>query len=911
MTFKISKRVYIAILAYLVGVMIYVGWDYNSERSQLYRQIDQDLTTSALTAPLLLPENFHHHNMKPGDISAEADLHNTIKLSDYTRHSDIIYIYTLILQDNAVYFTSASVTDEEMKAGKDLYNYLLPYTDADPRLQQLSHSQKKLFLEIKDHWGHFRSVFIPQTASDGTPYIAAADIEISHIQSLLQQQFLKKSGFASLFLLLLFPLMLIFSADQRRWARNLEVSVRERTRELHASEKRLTSIIEHSPVGIFHYDQNAVITMINHRFADIVGSSDSVLVGFNMLEKLTDEKLLAALRDALQGDIGRFEGPYISVSGQRKMYLIAEFVPLRDAQGQINGGVGVFNDATEQQTTTNTLKKLSMAVEQSPNVVVITDVSGQIEYVNPRFTDITGYYPEEVIGKNPRLLNSGETAAEIYSDLWKTLLSGQEWRGVFHNKKKNGEYYWAEEIISPITNNLGEITHFIALQEDITEVRRISDEINFQTTHDPLTGLLNRRQFENELTRIVEHADKHHSHHVLCFIDIDQFKIINDSCGHLAGDDLLRQVSNLIRDKLRSRDTLARPGSDEFLLLLENASLAQGERVLQMIMNDLKQFRFQWEDHTFSVEISAGLTVIDRHTSSAVSALQDVDTACSTAKDAGRNRIHIYNENDELQLIRKGYIQWASEIHRALDNNSFRLYVQPVVPLQKLHKTAYEVLIRLQSESGDLVAPGAFLPAAERYNIAPQIDRWVIHNTLQWMAKNIEQLVHIDSLAINLSGQSLGDDALLGYIIRSIEQGAVPAQMIKFEITETAAIANLKDAQIFIRSLKSLGCRFALDDFGSGLSSFAYLKNLPVDLLKIDGMFVRDIISDPVDEAMVRSINEVGHIMGMETIAEFVETDEIMERLRQLGVDYAQGYAISRPVPIDTILSTTSETALL
>lgn len=270
------------------------------------------------------------------------------------------------------------------------------------------------------------------------------------------------------------------------------------------------------------------------------------------------------------------------------MYLIAEFVPLRDAQGQINGGVGVFNDATEQQTTTNTLKKLSMAVEQSPNVVVITDKSGQIEYVNPRFTDITGYYPDEVIGKNPRLLNSGETTAEIYGDLWKTLLAGQEWRGVFHNRKKNGELYWAEEVISPITNNFGEITHFIALQEDITEVRRISDEINFQTTHDSLTGLLNRRQFENELTRIVEHAHNHHSHHVLCFIDIDQFKIVNDTCGHMAGDDLLRQISNLIRDKLRRRDILARPGSDEFLILLENASLAQGERVIQMIMNDLK-----------------------------------------------------------------------------------------------------------------------------------------------------------------------------------------------------------------------------------------------------------------------------------------------------------------------------------
>ncbi len=906
MTFKTSKRIYLIFLAYIAGIILYIAWDYHDEKSRLYQQIDNELTTSALTAPLLLAKDFHHRGMKPGDITPQDDLNNTLRLSEYTRNTDTIYIYTMLLQDNGVFFTSASVTDEELKAGQDLYYYFLPYTDADPRLLQLSHSQEKLFLEINDRWGHFRSVFIPQKAPDDSTYITAADMEISHIQAILQQQLLEKSGFAALFILLLFPLMLTFTADQRRWAKNLEIRVGERTRELHASEKRLASIIEHSPVGIFHYDQNAVITMINHRFEHIVGSSDKVLVGFNMLERLTDEKLLAALRAALEGKVGLFEGPYVSVTGHRKIYLIAEFVPLRDAQGRVNGGVGVFNDATEQQTTTNTLKKLSMAVEQSPNVVVITDVSGQIEYVNPRFTDITGYYPEEVIGQNPRLLNSGETATEVYSDLWKTLLSGQEWRGVFHNKKKNGDLYWAEEVISPITNNFGEITHFIALQEDITEVRRISDEIDFQTTHDSLTGLLNRRQFENELTRIVAHANQHHSHHVLCFIDIDQFKIVNDTCGHMAGDELLRQVSNLIRDKLRNRDTLARPGGDEFLILLENASLAQGERVVQMIMKDLQQFRFQWEDHNFAVEISAGLAVIDRHTSSAIGAMQDVDTACYTAKDAGRNRIHIYNDNDEQQLIRKGYIQWASEIHHALDDNSFLLFVQPIVPLQKHQSTGYEVLLRLRSESGDLVAPGAFLPAAERYNIAPQIDRWVIQNTLQWMTKNSDQLDHIDSLAINLSGQSLGDDALLGYIIRTIERGEVPTHKIKFEITETAAIANLKDAQIFIRSLKNLGCRFALDDFGSGLSSFAYLKNLPVDLLKIDGMFVRNIISDPIDEAMVRSINEVGHIMGMETIAEFVETDEIMERLRQLGVDYAQGYAISRPQPIDTILNSAS-----
>ncbi len=908
MTFKMSNRVYIAVLVYIAWVLVYLSWDYSREKERIYQQIDSALVTNALAVPLLLPDNFHHQGMAPDNIKPENDLANTLQLSQYIRNTDVIYIYTLVKQNDKIYFTSASVTDAELKAGENLYHYYLLYDDADARIESVFSTRQQLFIEITDKWGNFRSVFIPQLSPDGTAFIAAADIEISHIESTLNQRLAQQIGFASIFLLFLLPVMFAFSSTQRRWAKELEESVSERTQQLHASERQLSSIIEHSPVGIFHYDQNSVLTMMNQRFIEIIGSTEEVLIGFNMLKNLEDKQLLSALRDSLQGKVGQFEGPYTSVTGHKSIYLIAEFVPMRDTQGNINGGVAVFNDATEQQSTTSTLKKLSLAVEQSPNVVVITDVAGQIEYVNHRFTDITGYDPEEVLGKTPRMLSSGETAKEIYTDLWETLLSGQEWRGVFHNKKKNGEFYWAEETISPITNNQGGITHFIAQQEDITEVRRISDEMNFQTTHDLLTGLLNRRQFEKELELTVQHAQKHHSHHALCFIDIDQFKIINDTCGHIAGDELLRQVSNLIRDKIRSRDILARPGSDEFLMLFENASLAQAERVIQTIMQHLKRFRFQWEDRSFPVEISVGLTAVDRNTESAVEAMKEVDTACYTAKDTGRNKIHIHNDNDEQQLIHKGYIQWASEIRAALDENRFRLYAQPIVPLQHDKKRGYEILIRLLSPSGNIVPPGAFLPAAERYNLAAQIDHWVIENTLQWMSENIDKLGHIDSLAINLSGQSLGDDALLGYIIRSIEQGLVPAQMIKFEITETAAIANLKDAQIFIKSLKKLGCRFALDDFGSGLSSFAYLKNLPVDLLKIDGMFVRDIITDPIDEAMVRSINEIGHIMKMETIAEFVENDLIMARLKHLGIDYAQGYAISRPEPIDSIINSSPAT---
>jgi len=910
MTFKTDRKVYIAVFIYISWVLIYLTYDYHQEKKAIYQKIDGQLEAGARTLPLILPPDFHHSTMQPGDIPQSADLQNTLRLSEYIKNSELIYIYSLVLQDNKVFFTSANVTDEERAANKYLYNYFDPYDDADPRIREhfINGSKSPLFIEITDKWGTFRSIFIPMLEDDGTLFFAAADIEINHIQSLLGQRLLQEISIATIFLLFLFPLLFSFSKAQRSWARQLEKTVADRTQELQENQKQLNSILDHSPVGIIHYDTQGTLLTVSKRFEEIIGADQTKLIGFNMIENLTDPDMLEAVSRSLEGKIGHFEGPYTSVTGNRSAYLVAEYVAIINGRGEVTGGVGVFEDATEKELATSTLKKLSLAVEQSPNVVVITDVKGIIEYVNPRFTDITGYHFHEVIGKSPKILSSSETAPEIYEDLWKTLLSGQEWRGVFHNRKKNGELYWAEEIISPITDDQGKITHFIALQEDVTEVRRISDEINYQTSHDTLTGLLNRREFEKQLIRVVNEAHQNHSHHALCFIDIDQFKIVNDTCGHLAGDELLRQVSNLIRDKLRSRDTLARPGGDEFLLLMEQCSLGQAERQADQIMLSLKKFRFRWEDFIFPVEISVGLTTIDHETESAAELMKQVDTACYTAKDAGRNRIHIYRDDDELQVAHKGYIQWANEIRDALENNRFVLYAQQIQALHGQAKPGYEVLIRLISNNGELVAPGAFLPAAERYNLAPSIDRWVIRNALEWLSNHEEQLSHIDSVAINLSGQTLGDESLLGYIIRTLEHGRIAPNKIKFEITETAAIANLRDAQIFIKSLRGFGCQFSLDDFGSGLSSFAYLKNLPVDYLKIDGMFVKDILIDPIDEAMVRSINEIGHIMGMQTIAEFVESDQIKARLVQLGVDFAQGYGIHKPVPLDQILQPINDT---
>ena len=668
------------------------------------------------------------------------------------------------------------------------------------------------------------------------------------------------------------------------------------------SESRLHSIIEYSPVGIFYYDITSTLLTVNKHLEEILAADRDVLIGFNMLENVVDEQMLQAINLSLSGKVGQYHGRYTSVSGNHTVFLHAEFVPIYSEQGDVSGGVGLFEDITAKEDDTARLTKLSRAVECSPNAVIITSANGDIEYANPKFSLLTGYGVDEVLGKKPTLFHIEPQDSAIYRQIWKTIRSGKEWRGELQNRTKEGELYWAQHYIAPITDSEGTITHYVGIQEDVTAAKEISKKLSYQASHDELTGLINRHEFERRLNRVVATAKKDASQHALCFLDLDQFKIINDTCGHIAGDELLRQLGGILSDYLRKRDTLARLGGDEFAILMEHCDYEHATRTANAVRRLVEQFQFLWEEHIFSIGVSIGVTEINQKTASSTEALIHADSACYAAKDLGRNRVHHYRHNDEQLAKREGEFRWVNKIKQALAENSFLLYVQPIISLADVdHGRIYEVLLRLQGENGEIISPGSFLPAAERYNLSGHIDRWVIDHTFLWLTKHLQQLDELDHLAINLSGCSLGDDALLGHIIKQIRALNIPPEKIKFEITETAAIANLRDAQVFIKTLSEYGCLFALDDFGSGLSSFAYLKNLPVDALKIDGMFVKDILDDAIDEAMVKSINEIGHIMGMKTIAEFVENNAIKERLQEMGVDYVQGYAIGKPVPIETV----------
>ncbi|WP_289283947.1 MULTISPECIES: EAL domain-containing protein [unclassified Methylophaga] len=546
--------------------------------------------------------------------------------------------------------------------------------------------------------------------------------------------------------------------------------------------------------------------------------------------------------------------------------------------------------------------KLSRAVESSPNPILITDANGTIEYVNKRCEKLSGYTAVEMHGQRLETYKSNKMPSAFFDEIWHQTASEGQWSGEIENCRKDGSHYWVKLYLAAVYDDQKNINHYVAIYEDITESRKLAKKLSFQATHDDLTGLINRTEFERRLSMLVNDAQRIGTEHALCFLDLDQFKVINDTCGHIAGDELLRQLGSLLGGSTRKSDTLARLGGDEFAILVEDCELEKAEFIANEIKELVSQFQFIWETQVFTVGVSIGVTTITSATRNRTEALKQADSACYAAKNSGRNRVYVYQEQDQQLTAQKGEFKWVNEIKEALIEDRFELYAQPIVSTETEHLAMYEVLVRLRSKAGQLFPPGAFLSSAERYNLSDRIDKWVVSHVFEWLEQHYHSLPHLNYLAINLSGASIGDEGMLAYIRTKLSAASFNQEVIKFEITETAAIANLKQAHHFINSVLALGCQFSLDDFGSGLSSFAYLKNLPVQSIKIDGMFVKDMHVDPLDYEMVKSINDIGHVMGLETIAEFVESEEIWQKLKAIGVNYGQGYHLGKPAPIDQIL---------
>ena len=560
---------------------------------------------------------------------------------------------------------------------------------------------------------------------------------------------------------------------------------------------------------------------------------------------------------------------------------------------------GVVRDITDRVRTENALReseeKFRVIADTSPVAMVISRLKDNtIIYANKQVQALFDRKPEEILERTlPELFDSARTREELlYLLKSEKQLLGHE----VMLKKKDGSDICLS--LSSRTISLqGEEVIYSALL-DVTEAYELAQQLSYQASYDPLTGLVNRREFQSHLHRTIVTARQRRTENALCFMDLDQFKVVNDTCGHIAGDELLRQLAQILKSNIRKQDVLARLGGDEFAILLENCNLQQAERVANSIRLAVQDFRFRWEENTFNVGVSIGLVPVDWTSETTTDLLRRADTACYTAKDKGRNRIHIYHPDDVELAKRHGEMQWISRINEALTENRLQLWAQPIITLgdDTIGKGEhFELLVRMQDTDGNVITPDAFLPTAERYGIAARIDRWVITTIFNWYSQNPDKFDALALCSINLSGQSLSDEELLRYIINCFETFGIEPQKFCFEVTETSAIANLTYAANFIKTLKGRGVRFSLDDFGSGLSSFAYLKNLPVDYLKIDGQFVKDVLVDPLDLAMVKSINDIGHVMGKKTIAEFVENQSILDIMEEIGIDYAQGYGIAKP----------------
>lgn len=584
---------------------------------------------------------------------------------------------------------------------------------------------------------------------------------------------------------------------------------------------------------------------------------------------------------------------------------------VKDTVGNRLGFITVVRDVSQRKEDERKLleakERALVTLESIGDAVITTDEMGLVQYLNPVAETLTEWVTEDARGKLlPEVFDiRNEKTNELVENPVDRCLRENIIVGLANHTiliSRQGKRYAIEDSAAPIRDRQGKILGVILVFHDVSKTRKLAEQLSWQASHDSLTGLVNRLDFEVRLTGFLDADDS--SHHTMLYIDLDQFKVVNDTSGHIAGDELLKQLAGLFKKHKRDSDVLARLGGDEFGMILENCPVGRAQIIGEGILSDLRQFRFLWMGKVFTAGASIGLVPFSSASSdTVVSLMSAADIACYAAKDAGRNRIHVYQTDDKSLVQRQGEMQWISQIEYALEYEKFELYCQPIVstsslPTQPGH---YEILIRMHGSDGELELPMSFIPAAERYNLMPDIDRWVFLKVMEQL--RLSKLDREIVLAINLSGRSLSDDKLLDFVVQTFAENSQFVRQICFEITETAAITNLNRVTQFIATLQGLGCQFSLDDFGSGLSSFTYLKNLKVDFLKIDGAFIKDITSDPVDKSMVESINQFGHVMSIKTIAEYVENEETLKLLQDIGVDYAQGYYFSKPFPFKDLVS--------
>ncbi len=691
---------------------------------------------------------------------------------------------------------------------------------------------------------------------------------------------------------------------------------------LQESERRLSLSQTFSGIGTWEWDIGSGVLVLTATTYRLLGLPPNSQVSFGQFLELLDPVDAQRLRQAMDATLSQGK-PLSAVYGLElatgeQRWLMQRGDVLRDEHGAPQRMYGVLQDITPQKQAEFALyrekEKAQVTLASIVDGVVTTDTEGRISYMNPVAEQLTGWEAMEAQGRpvgEVVCLLDDMTHEPLDNPLHRVLHDGRSvgLPGQALLRSLRGGESVVEESMAPLRDRDGTILGAVLVLHDVTEAREMALRITWQATHDSLTGLVNRAAFEDQLRTLLRGADnrEHNKIHTLLYIDLDQFKVVNDIAGHVAGDELLKQVCGLMQQHVGERDVLARLGGDEFGLILDDCRIAKARLVAERLHQSVDSFRFAWNDRVFRIGLSIGALEFQAGEGNLSDLMSAADLACYAAKNSGRGRTHIYATEDAYLQQHRSEMDWAARVNEAVEDDRLELWgqrlmcINPICAEPGLH---FEVLVRLRDENGNLVAPGVFLPAAERYDLMAIVDRWIINKSFAMVAEHLRRRggKGIAQCAINLSGISLGSEQLLPYVRSKLEEYALPPEVFCFEITETAAISNYQTALRFIREIKGLGCRFALDDFGSGLSSFSYLRNLPVDYLKIDGSFVRGICSDPVNRALVGNINSIGHLLGKRTIAEYAEDESTIALLRELAVDYAQGYGVSRPEPLADML---------
>jgi diguanylate cyclase (GGDEF)-like protein/PAS domain S-box-containing protein len=693
---------------------------------------------------------------------------------------------------------------------------------------------------------------------------------------------------------------------------------------LRNSESRYRRLFENVVEGVYSSTREGKFVSVNPALVAMIGCRTAEeLLAIDTVSLYADpaarEKIVTAIdRDGevlnAEFQLRRVDGSIITVVENTRA--------VRNVDGSVIGYEGSVSDITQRKRAEVAVlqekDKAQVTLKSIGDAVITTDATMRVEYLNPVAEDLTGWANSEAMGRP--LTEVFSTLNEVSRDVIEDPVSRclREGRVVTVTEyivlvNRRGQEIAIQDSAAPIRDRAGKVIGAVMVFHDVSKERRLRRALAYQASHDALTGLINRREFENRLNEALLAARNQGNTHVLLYLDLDQFKLVNDTCGHQAGDRLLKQITGLLQTRIRSSDTIARLGGDEFGVLLQDCTAERAALIADTLRQTIRDFRFVWQDGVVNIGVSVGVVEINRDSESITSVLSAADVACYSAKDSGRNRIHTYQQGSAPERHRE--MQWVSRLMRAVEENRLELYYQPIVPIgnntdQRKH---YELLIRMRGEHGELVLPAEFIPAAERYNLMPTIDRWVVQHALGALAhyRTDGDSRSAYTVAINLSGNSLNDDSFLDFLINELQTHDLSPGAVCFEITETAAIANLANVVHFMRELKARGCLFSLDDFGSGLSSFMYLKNLPVDFLKIDGQFIQNMTMDHVDRSMVEAIRQIGHAMGIKTIAERVDSAQVLLCLASIGVDYAQGNYVAFPESVEALSRITRSTPSL